>query len=61
MSVAENIFLTGHNVRPLATKRVLAVKARRYLDEVGLVDVDPTIRVERLSIGEQHLVEVVAR
>ncbi len=58
MSVAENIFLTGHNVRPLATKRFLAAKARRFLDEVGLTDVDPTKRVERLSIGEQHLVEV---
>ncbi|MCP4381792.1 MAG: sugar ABC transporter ATP-binding protein [Hyphomicrobiales bacterium] len=58
MSVAENIFLAGHNVHAVATKRSLAAKARRFLDEVGLNDVDPTVRVDRLSIGEQHLVEV---
>ncbi len=58
MSVAENIFLAGHNVRGFATKRALAARARRFLDEVGLNDVDPATRVDRLSIGEQHLVEV---
>lgn len=58
MSVAENIFLAGHNVHAFATRRALASRARRYLDEVGLTDVDPTVRVDRLSIGEQHLVEV---
>jgi ABC-type sugar transport system ATPase subunit len=58
MSVAENIFLAGHNVRAFATRRSLAARARRYLDEVGLADIDPGIGVDRLSIGEQHLVEV---
>ena len=58
MSVAENVFLAGHNVHAFATKRQLAARARRFLNEVGLTDIDPTVRVDRLSIGEQHLVEV---
>jgi len=58
MSVAENIFLAGHNVSAVATKRSLAHAARGYLDEVGLTAVHPATRVERLSVGEQHLVEV---
>ena len=32
--------------------------ARPYLNEVGLTDVDPTTRINLLSVGEQHLVEV---
>ena len=32
--------------------------ARPYLDEVGLTDVDPRTRINLLSVGEQHLVEV---
>ena len=58
MTVAENIFLAGHNVRAVATKHTLADQARRYLDDVGLNDIDPNTRVDRLSVGEQHLVEV---
>jgi len=58
MSVGENIFLAGHNVRAVATKHALSMAARRYLDEVGLTNIHPATRVERLSVGEQHLVEV---
>ena len=58
MSVAENIFLAGDNVPAVATKRDLAKRCMPYLEEVGLEYVDPLIRVSRLSIGEQHLVEV---
>ncbi len=58
MTVAENIFLTGHNVPVFSTRRSLAKRTRPYLDEVGLTDVDPLTKVERLSVGEQHLVEV---
>jgi len=36
----------------------LAKMARPYLNEVGLTDVDPTTRINLLSVGEQHLVEV---
>ncbi len=58
MSVAENIFLAGENVPVFATRRALAKKAERYLGEVGLDEVDPEIAVNRLSVGEQQLVEV---
>ena len=58
MSVAENIFLAGENVPAFATRRALARKAERYLREVGLDEVDPGIAVNRLSVGEQQLVEV---
>lgn len=58
MSIAENIFLTGHNVPTFSTKYLLAKMAQPYLDEVGLTNITPMTTVERLSIGEQHLVEV---
>lgn len=58
MSVAENIFMAGHNVPTFANKRALVAKARPFLEEVGLDTVDPSIGVDRLSVGEQHLVEV---
>jgi len=58
MSVAENIFLVGHNVPVFATKRSLAKKARAFLEQVGLDTIDPSVGVDRLSVGEQHLVEV---
>ena len=58
MSVAENIFLAGHNVPAIANKRRLVDMARPYLDEVGLDYIRPTTGVDRLSVGEQHLVEV---
>ena len=58
MSVAENIFLVGHRVPTFATRRGLAKRAKPFLEEVGLAHVDPATLVERLSVGEQHLVEV---
>lgn len=58
MSVAENIFLAGEGVPVLATKRTLAKKARPYMEEVGLEHIDPLRATNRLSVGEQHLVEV---
>lgn len=58
MTVAENIFLVGHRVPTIATRRSLIKKAKPFLDEVGLTDIDPGIAVDRLSVGEQHLVEV---
>ena len=58
MSVAENVFLVGHNVPAVATKRSLARKTRKFLDEVGLDYIDPLTPVDRLSVGERHLVEV---
>ena len=58
MSVAENIFLTGAKVKKFATLNTLSKMARPYLDEVGLTEVDPSTRINLLSVGEQHLVEV---
>ncbi len=58
MSVAENIFLSGDVAPVFATKTTLATKAKEYLSEVGLDYIDPLILVDRLSVGEQHLVEV---
>ena len=58
MSVAENVFLVGDHVPATATKGALAKLAKPYLDEVGLESVDPAIAVNRLSVGEQQLVEV---
>jgi len=58
MTVAENIFLASMEVPTFATRRRLAKEARQYLDQVGLTDVNPNTRVDRLSVGEQHLVEV---
>ena len=58
MSVAENVFISGEHAPVFATKSSLARKASPFLKEVGLEDVDPYIPVERLSVGEQQLVEV---
>ncbi len=58
MTVAENIFLADPRDRLWSSLNSKARRAREYLDLVGLTDVDPKIRVDRLSVGEQHLVEV---
>ncbi|MCE2523866.1 MAG: sugar ABC transporter ATP-binding protein [Rhodobacteraceae bacterium] len=58
MSVAENISLVGDHVPVIATKRALGKRANRFLEEVGLGNVDPHMATNRLSIGEQQLVEV---
>ena len=58
MSVAENIFLAGHNVSRFATRRDSVAEARPFLEQVGLGDINPSVRVERLPVGQQHLIEV---
>ena len=58
MSVAENILLAGDRVPVVATRRALASRARSFLQEVGLGEIDPLMAVSRLSVGEQQLVEV---
>lgn len=60
LTVAENLFLSsfpkaGH--APLINRRKLAESASRLLGEVGL-DVPTELLVERLSPGEQQLVEI---
>lgn len=58
MSVAENIFLAGDGVPQIASKGLLAKKAKPFLEEVGLGHINPMRVTNRLSVGEQHLVEV---
>lgn len=58
MTVAENVFLASPKARMWEGLRSKAKRARPYLDQVGLTDVDPMVRIDRLSVGEQHLVEV---
>ncbi len=58
MSVAENIFLAGDGVPQIASRGYLAKKAVPFLEEVGLGHINPRTTTNRLSVGEQHLVEV---
>lgn len=58
MSVAENIFLAGEGVPQIASRGRLAQMAKPFLEEVGLGHVNPLQSTTRLSVGEQHLVEV---
>ena len=58
MSIAENIFLAGEGVPAISTRRALAKKALPYMEEVRLEHIDPLRATNRLSVGEQHLVEV---
>ena len=58
MTVAENIFLADFHAPRFATPGRLAKMSEPFLEEVGLVETDPTTPVHRLSVGEQHLVEV---
>ncbi len=58
MSVAENIFLAGDGVPKIASRGHLARKAKPFLEEVGLGHINPLRATNRLSVGEQHLVEV---
>ena len=58
MSVAENIFLAGDGVPQIASKGQLARMAKPFLQEVGLGHVNSLRSTNRLSVGEQHLVEV---
>lgn len=58
MSVAENIFLAGDGVPQIASRAHLAKRAMPFLEEVGLGHINPLRTTNRLSVGEQHLVEV---
>lgn len=58
MSVAENIFLGNTNQPAWSTVGVMARRARPFLEQVGLADIDPRASIAGLSVGERHLVEV---
>lgn len=58
LSVADNIFLGDTRRGWNASPRVLAEAAAPFLAQVGLRDVDPLSRVERLTVAERQLIEV---
>jgi ribose transport system ATP-binding protein len=58
MTVAENIFLADPKAQTWASIGNMAQRAKPHLEIVGLGHIDPTMRVDRLSVGEQHLVEI---
>ncbi len=58
MTVAENVFLADSQVPTWASISRLAEDAMPYLEMVGLGDINPKARVDRLSVGVQQLVEI---
>jgi ribose transport system ATP-binding protein len=61
LSVAENLFFDRlpHHWGVIDRRR-LRDEARTALDRVGLKDLDPDLRVARLGVGTQQLVEIAA-
>ncbi|WP_440711761.1 sugar ABC transporter ATP-binding protein [Herbiconiux sp. YIM B11900] len=59
LSVADNVFLGSELRRPggITDRRAQAVETARVLAVLG-VDIDPSQRVDRLSVGEQQMVEI---
>lgn len=59
LTVAENIFLAREpkTVMGLIDRRKMNADARKVLDELEM-DISPTARVERLSIGQKQMVEI---
>ncbi len=59
LSVAENIFLGPFPEQKFGVlnRRAMQERARELFDSLG-VDIDPTIPVGRLSVGEQQIVEI---
>ena len=58
LSIADNIFLGDTRRGWRTAPRALARDAAPFLVQVGLQDLDPLSRVERLSVAERQLVEV---
>ncbi len=58
LSVADNIFLGDTRRGWRAAPRALAQAAAPFLAQVGLGDLDPLSRVERLTVAERQLIEV---
>jgi ABC-type sugar transport system ATPase subunit len=56
LSVSDNVFL-GHPNTPWLFRRQRS-RARQFLDQVGLDDVDEDARVGQLSLGQRQLVEI---
>ncbi|HEY4090804.1 MAG TPA: sugar ABC transporter ATP-binding protein [Luteibacter sp.] len=59
LSIADNLFL-GREVHRfgLLNRKAMETRAKEWLDRVGMTRLDPTTRVERLSVGQQQMVEI---
>ena len=61
LSVAENIFLERLPARwGVVNYRKLHENARQLMRVVGLDDVDPSVRLHQLGVGQQQMVEIAA-
>jgi len=61
LSVAENIFLERLPARwGVVNYRKLHEVARHLMRMVGLEDVDPSVRIHQLGVGQQQMVEIAA-
>jgi len=58
MTVAENLVLGQLDAPRIWTRRRLAARARALLEPVGLGDLDPSTRVEELTVADMQLIEV---
>jgi len=58
LTVAENLFIGGTDVKGAWTGRKLRDLARPLLEQVGLADLDPRRFVSSLSVGEMQLIEI---
>jgi len=58
LPVYENVFLGDNTLGILRTPRVLAKKAKPFLESVGLGNIDPLTYTESLSVAERQLVEI---
>lgn len=61
LTITENLFL-GREVKikglPLLSKRIMSKKTKDLLDEFNL-DIDPNIKINKLTVGQRQLIEVV--
>jgi ABC-type sugar transport system ATPase subunit len=61
LTVAENILLGREppgRISGFISRRTAEAEARRHLEDCGIT-IDPTVKLERLSIAERQLVEIV--
>ncbi len=60
MSVAANIYLRHELTRGgvLVKEREMCIKAKKVLNDQLLVDIDPKIKVSKLSTGQRQIVEI---
>lgn len=61
LTITENLFL-GREVKikglPLLSKRIMSKKTKDLLGEFNL-DIDPNIKINKLTVGQRQLIEVV--